>query len=96
MNVNHSFQVKMYEDDPLVYHHKLKAKWGSEFLRAVDVSQQGIKAISIPSLIFHGTEDQIVGITASELINSETASTDKTYEVSYTLHNIARPFLIST
>lgn len=72
----------MYREDPLVYHSSLKAKWSSEFLNAIQDARERISGISVPVLIFHGTEDRLVPFSASEFIFDNIASTDKKIEVS--------------
>ena len=76
----------MYNTDPLVYHMGLKAKWTVEFLRGIDVGREAIKSISIPALIFHGTEDKLVPFTASEFVHANISSSDKKFEVSRSDH----------
>ncbi len=71
----------MYRTDPLVYHMPLKAKWVAEFLSAIEAARDRISGITLPALIFHGTEDGIVPFSASEFINSNIRSADKTFEV---------------
>ena len=75
-------QVTRYENDPLNYHHALKAQWGVEYLRAIETGKQGIEAVKLPALLIHGTDDGIVPIKASEFIYDNIASSDKTFEVS--------------
>ena len=63
----------------------LKAKWSAEFVDAVKAAREKVNEINLPALIFHGTDDAIVPFTASEFLNGNIASSDKTFEVrSYT------------
>ncbi len=59
----------------------MKAKILAEFLSAVKAARGKINVVTIPVLIFHGTDDHLVPFSASEYINSKVRSTDKTFEV---------------
>ena len=71
--------------DPLIYHGSAKAKWIVEFFNHVKIARDKMSDIRLPVLIFHGTGDRLVPISASEFINDNvgTADSDKTFEVSY-------------
>lgn len=71
----------MYENDPLVYHQPLKAKWAGEMIKRVPIAREKISKIEIPVLITHGTGDHLVPFSASEFISNNIGSSDKTFEV---------------
>lgn len=64
-----------------MYHGALKAKWIDEYFKAISTSRERVHEIVIPALLIHGEDDEIVPITASEFVESEIGSTDKTFEV---------------
>lgn len=74
-------QVEKYRNDPLVYHGKLKAKWGVAMLNATDFIVQHFSEITIPLLLVHGDADQLVHIGSSQFGYKAAGSTDKTFEV---------------
>ena len=74
-------QVQRYIDDPLIYHGALKARWGSEALSAIKEIRQKVHEVSLPMLIFHGCDDQLVPFSASEFIFANVSSSTKTFEV---------------
>ena len=67
--------------DPLIFHDPLKAKWASEMLTYIEVARMKLPSITIPVLIFHGTNDSLVPLTASEFISKNISSQDKKFEV---------------
>lgn len=74
-------QVEEYRNDPLVYHGKLKAKWGVAMLNAMEFLGQHFSKITIPLLLVHGDADQLVHIGSSEFGYRTASSTDKTFEI---------------
>lgn len=74
-------QVEKYRNDPLVYHGKLKAKWGVAMLNATDFLGQHFSEITIPLLLVHGDADQLVHIGSSQFGYGAASSADKTFEV---------------
>ena len=81
-------QVQRYTDDPLIYHGSLKAKWCSEALSAIKEVRQKVHEITLPMLIFHGNDDQLVPFSASEFIFANVSSCNKTFEVCNHKHNM--------
>ena len=74
-------QVEAYVNDPLIYHGAVKAGWSSAMLKSIEIYQPRINEINIPLLIMHGTEDSLVPFSASQLVNDNASSSDKTFEV---------------
>ena len=73
--------MEEYRSDPLVYHGKLKAKWGVAMLNAMEFFGQHFSEISIPLLLVHGDADQLVHIGSSQFGYHTASSTDKTFEI---------------
>ncbi len=51
-------------------------------LNAINDYLPRLNEISLPILIIHGTEDNLVSMTASNLVFNDTTATDKTIDVS--------------
>lgn len=75
----HAHVVTAYDTDPLVYHGKVKARTGSEMLRASGNVWYGTAQWQHPTLIFHGTQDGLADINGSRRFYSEIRSEDKTF-----------------
>ena len=71
----------MYKEDPLVYHGPATAKLISEGLNTLKVAQSGLSTINVPTLLLHGTNDNIIPFEASEYIFRSITSKDKQFEV---------------
>lgn len=90
ITMHNLMQVQRYIDDPLIYHGSLKARWGSEALSAIKEIRQKLHEITLPMLIFHGCDDQLVPFSASEFIFANVSSSNKTFEVhNKVYHNYA-------
>jgi len=74
-------QIQERQDDPLVYHHGIKAKWTLATINAQRLIQQRVSEIQIPFLILHGTEDTTVSIASSQFLMEHSRSEDKTMKV---------------
>lgn len=72
--------VKAYDQDPLVYHGKVKARTGAEMLRASGNVWYGTNQWTLPTLIFHGTQDGLADIEGSRRFHAEIRSADKTFK----------------
>ncbi|MGH3752091.1 MAG: lysophospholipase [Pseudonocardiaceae bacterium] len=70
--------VRAYQEDPLVYRGKIKARTGAEAL----VTMRGLPArlprLSVPLLILHGTGDEICALAGSVMVHDRVSSADKT------------------
>jgi len=61
--------VKLYREDPLIYHGAIKARFGHESLMAIEkIRTQTVYDITIPILIMHGTKDKIILLEGSQYI----------------------------
>ena len=63
----------------------MKARYLKESLAKMDVAQAGLNIINLPTLVLHGTEDQLVPFLASEYIFNNISSEDKQFEVCITV-----------
>lgn len=78
--------VQRYQDDPLVYHGKVKARLGYELLRVGPYLTGRAASIAVPTLLQHGTADRIaakVGIEALYRVMTSKDKTLKLYEGAY-------------
>lgn len=70
--------VRAYQEDPLVYRSKLKARTGAEILAAMESLPAGLPRLTVPLLVLHGTDDQICALTGSTMVHDTASSPDKT------------------
>lgn len=63
--------------DPLNYHGRILARTGHEIVRAGQRIKANLHKLTLPFLVFHGTEDQITLPSSSERIYNGAASTNK-------------------
>lgn len=73
--------VKRYEDDPLVWHHGLKAKWGLCFLSSMETIQKKQGLIEWPFITLHGDEDKMCDVVGSQKLFDSAKSKDKEIKV---------------
>ncbi|MCF7948494.1 MAG: lysophospholipase [Spirochaetia bacterium] len=72
-------EVQKYKNDPLNYTGKLKVRLGDELLRMEDyLSDSALNSLSLPVLLLHGGEDEVVPPENSKVILDRIQSTDKT------------------
>ncbi|XP_064633081.1 monoglyceride lipase-like isoform X2 [Lineus longissimus] len=74
-------RIKSYQNDPLVYHGYMKAKWGLCTLSCLQYIQAHLNTIEWPFLILHGDEDKLCSLEGSQVLYDRAASTDKTIKV---------------
>lgn len=70
--------VADYEQDPLNYHGKVRARTGAESLAAVDRVTAGLSTVALPVLVMHGTEDKLTAPAGSKLVADKVSSPDVT------------------
>ena len=70
-------EVKMYVEDPLNYHGKVRARSGAEIISAVKRVVAGLPSLTLPVLVMHGGSDKLVPPSASKLVAERIGSTDK-------------------
>lgn len=79
--------VRAYEDDPLVYHGRMKAGLVAAMIRGVQRADDGAPGIALPILILHGSEDLLTSPAGSQRLYERIASTDKTLKIYDGLHH---------
>ena len=70
-----------YRDDPLVDHDGIRARTGSQLLKAIDRLMQQAGTIDVPTLMFHGTDDQITNPAGSQMLFDRLGSRDKSLKL---------------
>ncbi len=70
--------VAAYTNDPLVHHGKLPARTVAELAVAVESFPDDVTAITIPTLVLHGTADTLASPRGSEMLGERIASEDLT------------------
>jgi acylglycerol lipase len=73
--------VKDYENDPLNHNGKVRARTGAEMLLSVQRVVDGLPRITVPPLVMHGSEDKLVPVAGSRLIEETIGSPDKTLKI---------------
>ncbi|XP_065917778.1 monoglyceride lipase-like isoform X3 [Dysidea avara] len=74
-------EVQERHNDPLVYHHGIKARWTMATINAQRLIQRRVPEIQIPFLTLHGTADLVVNISSSYFLMEHTKSEDKMIKV---------------
>lgn len=70
--------VEDYQQDPLVNHGKMSARFVSEMFRAMGRIQTEAPAIELPLLIMHGDSDVMTAPAGSQFLYDRVSSRDKT------------------
>lgn len=79
--------AEAYFADPLV-HTKATVRFGDALFRAMDRTRASVGLIEVPTLVIHGTADNIVPIHASEVFESVESAERRTYpDLRHELHN---------
>jgi acylglycerol lipase len=73
--------VAAYEADPLVYHGGVRARTGAEILGAMDRIHARMEEVSLPLLVFHGSDDKLTDCQGSRDLHARAKSPDKTLYV---------------
>lgn len=68
--------VRAYIEDPLIYHGKIRARTGAESLSAIKRVVPRLAALTLPTLIMHGSDDTIVAPAGSQLVADEIGTED--------------------
>jgi acylglycerol lipase len=69
--------VKAYQEDPLVHHGKLPARTVHELANKVGAFPSTVGAITVPTLIMHGTADQLAPLAGAKMLAGTISSADK-------------------
>ena len=73
--------VKAYENDPLVYQGKVKARLGKGLLDAGSYLLEKASSIEIPTFIMHGSADEIVNPQGSQIVYERCRTKDKSIQI---------------
>ena len=73
--------VAAYRADPLVHLGKVRARTGSEILRAIDEVQRDISRLRLPVLAIQGTVDKLVDPGAAQWVDGHVGSSDHTLHI---------------
>jgi len=61
--------VKLYEEDPLVYHGAIKARFGHQTLTSIErIRTEIVPKITVPFYIMHGSNDKIILLEGSQFV----------------------------
>ncbi|MCA9024529.1 MAG: lysophospholipase [Planctomycetaceae bacterium] len=70
-----------YREDPLVDHDGIRAQTGAQLLKAIDRLMLQADTIDVPTLMFHGTADQITNPAGTQLLFERLGCQDKTLKL---------------
>jgi acylglycerol lipase len=73
--------VRAYDEDPLVYRGKVKARIGAEMLRVGPHLLSRAHELQLPLLIMHGGEDRLASLSSSQRLYERAGSSDKTLKI---------------
>ncbi|MEZ4607569.1 MAG: alpha/beta hydrolase [Deinococcales bacterium] len=73
--------VKAYQQDPLVYNGKVKARIGAEMIRIGPELLKAARNLALPLLIIHGDDDKIAALSGSQQLFKEAGSSDKQLKI---------------
>jgi acylglycerol lipase len=69
--------VRDYETDPLNHHGKVPVRTLAEVAAEVETFPDRLPSLRLPLLVMHGSEDTLVPLEASRLVEERAGSTDK-------------------
>ena len=73
--------VRVYVNDPLVYHGKISARLGAEIIAAMRRLPGEIAGLTLPILIMHGSEDRLSRPEGSRLLYERACPKHKTLKL---------------
>lgn len=73
--------VAAYVNDPLVYRGKIRARLGTEFIKAIQQLPPQMAQINLPILIMQGTADRLSEPKGSQILYQRVSSRDKTLKL---------------
>lgn len=79
--------VEEYIGDPLV-HRRVTARWYTEILAALEEAQARASELTLPLLVFHGTEDRLTGIEGTEAFLRKVSTTPTYHRMEGYYHEI--------
>ncbi len=73
--------VRVYVNDPLVFHGKTPARLAAEMLRAMQRVTAEVGAITLPFITLQGGQDKLVDPGGAQMLYDRAGSTDKTLKI---------------
>lgn len=73
--------VRAYDADPLNFRGKVPARTAAEILGVADTASRRLPELTLPLLVYQGTEDRLVSPKAAPLVHAHAGSADKTLRV---------------
>ncbi|GAA0527629.1 monoacylglycerol lipase [Saccharopolyspora subtropica] len=73
--------VRAYRTDPLNHNGRIRARTGTEMMRAINAMPQRLASLRLPLLVLHGGADRLMPPAASELVRAHAASADLTVTI---------------
>lgn len=70
--------VAGYDADPLVYHGNVRVSMGYQIFTGSREVKNRMRELTLPMLIFHGSEDKLCPPSGSEVLNKGVGASDKT------------------
>jgi len=80
-NCRNPLVLKQEANDVLAVHEPVRARWGSECIKAMAELEENASSIDFPFIIYHGSDDMIIKLEGSELFVKQSCSTDKELKV---------------
>ncbi|MFI5782395.1 lysophospholipase [Nocardia sp. NPDC051570] len=69
---------RAYDNDPLVYRGALPARTAAEILRTAEIVRGRLDRLTVPTLVMHGTGDQLASPAGTDIIEHNAAAKDLT------------------
>lgn len=73
--------VRDYDEDPLNYRGKTRARSGAEILVTAERVKPKLGTVTVPLLVMHGTDDRVTAPASSGLVAAGVGSTDVTLKL---------------
>jgi alpha-beta hydrolase superfamily lysophospholipase len=73
-------EVQRFVSDPLI-HREATVQLGSELLRVLPLAHKQAGNVTLPLLIYHGDDDQLVPVSGSQRFSSAVASSDRVFRI---------------
>ncbi|WP_280505675.1 alpha/beta hydrolase [Nocardia farcinica] len=70
--------VAAYDNDPLVFRGKLPARTGAEILATTETVKGRLAALTVPTLVLHGTADALAAPSSSDMLERGAGAKDLT------------------
>ncbi|MEI6620632.1 MAG: lysophospholipase [Actinomycetes bacterium] len=73
--------VEAYNNDPLVFNQKIRARLGGQMLDTMDVTDKALPTLTLPILVMHGSDDVLSPADGGRMIEATVGSSDKTLKI---------------